>query len=74
MKLKIHNIAISKNDDLIFKPDIVSAKVFKKSDKQIKKPPKHIMSFYFENKRLAVNHLSSISHENDIINCLPESL
>ena len=53
---------------------IISAKVYKKSDKQIKKPPKHIIPIHFNNKGLEFFHLNFILHENDIINFLPESL
>ena len=50
------------------------AKVYKKSGKQIKKPPKYIITIHVDNKGLEFIHLNSILHEDDIINCFPESL
>ena len=40
--------------------DIVLSKVYKKSDKQIKKPPKFMISIHFDNKGLEFIHLNSI--------------
>ena len=40
----------------------------------MKKSPKYIIPIHFDNKGREFIHLNSILHENDIINCLPESL
>ena len=51
--------------------DIVLAKVYKKSDKKIKK---YIIPIHFDNKELGIIYINSILRESDIINCFSESL
>ena len=54
--------------------NIALAKVYQKSDKQIKKPPKYIIPIHLVNKGLEFIHLKSILHENNIKNGLRKSL
>ena len=62
---------LKKWHDLI--TDGVLIKVYKKSDKHIKKPPKYMISSHFGIKGLEFIHLNCILYENEI-NCLPERL
>ena len=41
---------------------------------KIKNVPKYIIPIYFDNKGLQFIHLNAILHNQDVINCLPESL
>lgn len=40
--------------------DFISGKVYKKSDKQIKNPPRYIIPIHFDNRELDFIHLNSI--------------
>ena len=49
-------------------------KVYENSDKERKNPLKYIIPIHFDNRELEFIHLNFILNENNIINCLSESL
>ena len=59
---------------LSFITNIVFTNVCKNSETQIKETLNYIKPIHFENKSFNFIHLSSNLHENNMINCLPESL
>ena len=53
--------------------DTFLTKVYKKPEPK-KKPPKHILPIFFDNKGLEHIKLSSILHEDDVVDLLPKPL